>query len=260
MNSIRSLHRAVEHEIGRQIAVLEAGGVVVQETRHWDEAAGVTSSMRSKEESEDYRYFQEPDLLPLEVDAVWRDRVEASLPELPAVRTARYAAAGVDAATASQLVDDPELFGLFDEAVTAGADARTTANWLTGEVVAHLRRTETAVADSGLVAEDLVELEEMVAAGTVSATAAKDVLGGVLDGEGRPQAVAEARDLLQISDTGVIESEVDAVLAANPDAVAKMRDGDMKPIGFLVGQVMKATGGKADPRMVSELLRSRTTG
>ncbi len=259
MNSIRSLHRAVEYEIERQIALIDGGGTVIQETRHWNEETGRTSSMRSKEESEDYRYFQEPDLLPLEVNSAWRERIIAALPELPAARTARYVAAGVDGAQATQLVDDEDLGSLFDQAVIAGADARTVANWITGEVVAYLRRTELTPVETALTPADLVALEEMVNAGTVSASAAKDVLQGVLAGEGRPAAVAEARDLVQISDTGFIETEVDAVLGANPEALERMRQGDLKPLGFLVGQVMKATGGKADPRMVSDLLRSRAT-
>ena len=260
MNSLRSLQRAVAYEIDRQIALVESGGTVVQETRHWDEGAGATSSMRSKEESEDYRYFQEPDLVPLEVDAAWRQRVIASLPELPAARRARYLASGVDAATTASLVDDEDLGALFDAAVAEGADARTVANWLTGEVVAYLRQEEATLASTGLDSADLVELSEMVADGTVSATAAKDVLRGVLAGEGRPSAVAEARDLIQISDTSVLEAEVDAVLAAHPDEIARIRDGDMKPVGFLVGQVMRATGGKADPKVVSQLVRTRAVG
>jgi aspartyl-tRNA(Asn)/glutamyl-tRNA(Gln) amidotransferase subunit B len=259
MNSLRSLQRAVAHEIDRQVALVESGGAVVQETRHWDEGAGATSTMRSKEESEDYRYFQEPDLVPLEVDEAWRQRVIDSLPELPSMRRSRYLAAGVDDATASSLMDDEMLGGLFEAAVAAGADARIVGNWLTGEVVAYTRQEELDVAATGLEAADLAELASMVADGTVSASAAKDVLRGVLAGEGRPRAVAEARDLLQISDTGLIEAEVDAVLAAHPDELARMRAGDMKPVGYLVGQVMRATGGRADPKLVSELLRSRAT-
>ena len=260
MNSLRSLQRAVAYEIDRQAALVESGGTVVQETRHWNEGTGATSTMRSKEESEDYRYFQEPDLVPLEVNEAWRQRVIDSLPELPSVRRGRYLGAGVDEATAASLMDDETLGALFDGAVVAGADARTVGNWLTGEVVAYARQEEIEIAATRLEATDLVELAAMVADGTVSASAAKDVLRGVLAGEGRPQAVAEARDLLQISDTGLIEAEVDAVLAAHPEELARMRDGDMKPVGYLVGQVMRATGGKADPKLVSELLRSRAAG
>ena len=160
--------------------------------------------------------------------------------------------------TAQRSSTTPHSAELFDDAVAAGGDAKTVANWVTGEVVAHIRSEQVGLETTGLAASDLAELVEMVSDGVVSATAAKDVLRGVLAGEGRPLDVAESRDLVQISDDAVIEAEVDAVLAAHPEAVEKLRDGDMKPVGFLVGQVMRATGGKADPRKVSELVRSRT--
>ena len=157
------------------------------------------------------------------------------------------------------LVDDAALGTLFDGAVAGGADPGSAANWLTGEVVAYTRREGVTVAATALAPEHLVELGDMVAGGDLSATAAKDVLAGVLAGEGTPRAVAEQRDLLQISDLSVIESAVDAVLAEHSDALERMRSGDMKPVGFLVGQVMRATGGKADPKAVSELIRSRAS-
>ncbi len=261
MNSLRSLQRAIGYEIERQVAVLESGDEVVQETRHWDEASGVTTSMRSKEESEVYRYFQEPDLVPLQVDDAWQQAVRSSLPELPAVRRARYVAAGLDVPNAASLVDDEALGALFDAAVATGADAAQVGNWLTGEVVAFLRKEELdSAGGTGLRAADLVELSSMVADATVSASAAKDVLRGVLAGEGRSRQVAEQRDLIQISDTSLIEAEVDAVLAAHPDELQRMQSGDMKPLGYLVGQVMRATKGKADPKLVSELLRLKGVG
>ncbi len=260
MNSLRSLERAIAYEIDRQVKLVEGGGEVVQETRHWDEGDGRTHAMRSKEESEDYRYFQEPDLVPLHVDDAWRERVRASLPELPQARRARLEGLGIDAVAAATLVAGDGLAGMFEEAVAAGADPRAAANWLTGEVVAHLRRTDGDLAATGLEAGHLAELDAMVRDGKLSATAAKDVLAGVLAGEGSPAAVAEGRDLIQVTDTAALEAEVEAVLAANADAVSKIRDGDMKPVGFLVGQVMKATGGKADPRQVSELVRAKAAG
>ncbi len=259
MNSLRSLQRAIAYEIDRQIALIESGSEVVQETRHWDEGSGKTSSMRSKEESEDYRYFQEPDLVPLHVDQAWRDRVFAGLPELPAVRRHRIAATGVDRQAAAVMVEAGDLADLFDEAVALGAEARTVGNWLSGDVVAYLRRNETALAGTHLQADHLQELAVMVGEGALSSTAAKDVLARVLAGEGSPQAIAEQHDLLQISDTGALEAEVEAVLADNPDVLAKLQAGDLKPIGFLVGQVMRATGGKADPKVVSELIRNKAT-
>ena len=260
MNSLRSLQRAVAYEIERQIGVLEAGGNIVQETRHWDEGSGKTSAMRSKEESEDYRYFQEPDLVPLHVDDEWRRRVVGDLPELPAVRRRRIADTGVDRQAAAVMVEAGDLADLFDAAVASGADARTVGNWLSGDVVAYLRKNETTLAASHLSGDHLRELAAMVADGALSSTAAKDVLGRVLAGEGSPAAVAAAHDLTQISDTGALEAEVDAILGANPEVLARLQEGDMKPIGFLVGQVMKATRGKADPKIVSELIRSKATG
>ena len=260
MNSLRSLQRAVTFEIERQIDLIEGGGVVVQETRHWDENSGKTSGMRSKEESEDYRYFQEPDLVPLHVDAAWRERVFASLPELPAARRRRYADLGVDHQAVASMVADSDLADMFDATVELRAEAKTVANWLTGDVVAYLRRNEIQLADTALAPEHLAELATMVGDGKLSSTAAKDVLGYVLDGEGNPGDVATTHDLIQISDEGALDREVDRVLADNPDVLDRLRDGDQKPIGFLVGQVMKATRGKADPKLVSELIRRRASG
>jgi aspartyl-tRNA(Asn)/glutamyl-tRNA(Gln) amidotransferase subunit B len=257
MNSLRSLQRAVAYEIERQIGVLEAGGEVILETRHWDENRGITAAMRSKEESEDYRYFQEPDLVPLHVDEAWRARVLASLPELPAAHRRRLTAFGVDRQAAVTLVDAGDLAELFDAAVALGADGATVANWLTGDVVAYLRRHEMTLAETALAPGHLRELGELVADGTLSSTAAKDVLNYVMDGEGGPSQVAAAHDLRQISDEGTLEAEVDRVLADHPDVLEKLQQGDLKPIGFVVGQVMRATRGKADPQLVSELIRSR---
>ncbi len=258
VNSLRSMQRAIAYEITRQIEVLENGGSIHLETRHWDESKGATRSGRTKEGSEDYRYFQDPDLLPLHIDEAWRKRVHERRPELPAAKRARYAALGADPRTAELLVDAGDLAALFEAAVSAGAEPRTVGIWLTGEVVAYLRRENVTLDETGLTADSLVELAGMTAAGDLSATAAKEVLNGVLAGEGTPSQVAESRDLLQISDASTIETEVMAVLDQHPDAIEKIRDGDAKPIGFLVGQVMRATGGKADPRMVQDLIRRKT--
>ncbi len=258
VNSLRSMQRAIAYEITRQIGVLESGGSIHLETRHWDEANGATRSGRTKEESEDYRYFQDPDLLPLHIDDAWRDRVRDRRPELPADRRARYRGLGADDRAATLLTDAGDLGGLFESAVSEGADARAVGIWLTGEVVAYLRREETEVGETGLTSSSLAELAEMTTGRDLSATAAKEVLAGVLAGEGSPREVAEARDLLQISDVSAIEAEVAAVLDQHPEALAKLREGDPKPIGFLVGQVMRATGGKADPRVVQDVIRRMT--
>ncbi len=255
MNSFRSLEHAVDFEIKRQIEVLESGGQVVQETRHWDEDAGVTHSMRTKEGSSDYRYFTEPDLVPMVMEDSWIESVRASLPELPAERRSRYVTAGLDADLAGVLSDSPApLRALFDEATGEGAAPRAVANWLTGEITAWLRRTDTAPADLTLSGTQMCELVEIVDDGTVSSSAAKEVLEGVLAGEGDPRSVAEARDLIQISDTSALESAVDDVIEANPEAVESFRSGETKVVGFLVGQVMRATQGKADPKLVNQLI------
>ena len=258
MNSFRSLERAVEYEIERQISVVEAGGELTQETRHWDEEAGVTHSMRIKEGSSDYRYFVEPDLAPMVMSASWVDEVRVGLPELPAERKARYSNEGLDSDLAGVLSSSPvEVRDIFEAATAAGADHRRAANWLVGEVTAWLRRTETDPAKLPLGGEQLAELVEIVDEGVVSSSAAKVVLEGVLQGEGSPREVAEARDLVQISDMSAIEEIVAKVLADNPEAVDSYAAGEEKVVGFLVGQVMTASRGKADPKLVSELLRKK---
>jgi len=256
MNSFRSLERALTFEIERQTKALEAGDAVAQETRHWDEAAGVTHSMRSKEESSDYRYFTEPDLVPMEISAEWRDRIKAALPELPAQQRARYVEMGVDSVTATTLVDGG-LGKLFEDAVAAGGSARTVSIWLTGEVTAYLRREEVEIGDTPLTGAALAELSGLVDAGEVSSSAAKPVLEGVLAGEGSPKEVAVARDLVQMKDTEALGAIVDSVLADHPDEAARLRDGDMKVVGYLMGQVMKASRGKADPKLANTMLRER---
>ncbi len=261
MNSFRSLERAVAYEIKRQIEVNETGGSVIQETRHWDEEAGVTHSMRTKEGSSDYRYFTEPDLVPMVMDDAWVTEVRSTLPELPAERRSRYETQGLGSELAGILSSAPSpLRAIHDAAVEAGAQPKVSANWLTGEITAFLRRTETTPAALALTGAELAELGAIVEEGVVSSSAAKDVLEGVLAGEGSPRAVAEARDLVQISDTSALEQMVDEVLAGNPEAVENYRAGEQKVVGFLVGQVMRASQGKADPKLVNQLLRTKLSG
>jgi aspartyl-tRNA(Asn)/glutamyl-tRNA(Gln) amidotransferase subunit B len=260
MNSLRSLQRALAYEIERQGALLAGGEEIPQETRHWDEERGRTEPGRSKEESSDYRYFPEPDLVPLVVEPDDRERLRAGLPELPAARRARYCALGLDA-EAARAVAATEGYGpLLEQAAAAGADAGKAAMWLTGEVTAHLRRMEIAVADTPFDGASLARLLAMIEDGDLSVTAAKEVLGGVLSGEGSPRRVAEARDLLQISDSTAIAAAVDAVLADHPGELERLRSGEDRLLGFLVGEVMRSTGGKADPKVVSSLIRERAGG
>jgi aspartyl-tRNA(Asn)/glutamyl-tRNA(Gln) amidotransferase subunit B len=257
MNSLRSLQRALAFEITRQTAVLEGGDSVDLETRHWDEERQETKPGRSKEESSDYRYFPEPDLVPLAVDDAERERIAALLPELPAARRRRFVELGVDAAAARILAGPEGLGDLLVSAVAEGADPRSAANWLTGEVIAQLRRMDLDITGTPLSGRHLADLTTMVDGAELSTTAAKEVLGAVLAGEGAVREIAEGRDLILISDAGALEQAVDDAIAANPAEFGRLREGDAKLIGFFVGQVMKASGGKADPRRVSELIRER---
>jgi aspartyl-tRNA(Asn)/glutamyl-tRNA(Gln) amidotransferase subunit B len=261
MNSFRSLERACDFEAVRQVALLESGGTIVQETRHWDEADGRTHSMRVKEGSSDYRYFTEPDLLPMHFDESWVAPIRAGLPELPAARAERYVALGVDAHAAELLVGAEAAYGtVFEAAVDGGVAAKQAANWLLQDVTTWLRRTESELEATPLTGSHLVELAGLVGEGKLSSNGVSAVLEGVLEGEGAPGAVAEARDLIQISDSGALETAVDEAIAANPDEFARFAGGEQRLTGFFVGEVMKATRGKADPKQVSQILRARAAG
>ena len=257
LNSVRSLGRAIRYEADRQIALIEDGGTVTMETRHWDEEAGVTRTLRRKETVTDYRYFPDPDLVEITTSPERIAEVRAELPELPAAARARLLDGGVARAQAATVLASGML-GLLDEAVAAGAPAPAAANWLAGEVTGWLAAEGVALADSGLTGAHLAELVAMVEEGAVSATQAKQVLAGVLEerGAASPRAVAEARGLAQLRDEGELTRVIAEVVAANPEAVAAVRGGNDRAIGALVGQVMRATGGSADPRRTNELLRA----
>lgn len=253
MNSFRSLERAVASEIDRQAAALDSGNRVIQETRHWDEEAGTTRSMRTKEGSSDYRYFAEPDLLPLVFAAETVDRLHSELPELPADRRSRFEEMGIEKTTARVLaMSPPDLRRIFTDAVAAGADPGAAANWVTGELTASQRKADTSLKINGVA---LAGLLAMVKTGKLSSTAAKDVLADMLTSGEEAAAVAERLDLMQVSDTSAIDQAVTEVLAAQPDAITRYQAGEEKVIGFLVGLVMRSTRGKADPKLVNEALR-----
>jgi aspartyl-tRNA(Asn)/glutamyl-tRNA(Gln) amidotransferase subunit B len=254
LNSLRSLYRAVAYEADRQRRVLAEGGKLVQETRHWDEGAGRTEPMRSKEFATDYRYFPEPDLVPIEATATWVDGLRAELPELPAERRARLAeATGLPAKEVGWLVRDPEVLAYF-EAVLAGRDPKVVAGWVMGELQRNLREFGHTMASNPVGPERLGELLDLLAAGTVSATAAKDVLAEMFTSEASPTTVVERKGLAQISDSGELEAVVERVVAANPDLADKFRGGKRGVLGALVGQVMRETRGRANPKLVSDLL------
>jgi len=262
MNSLRSLGRALEYEERRQASMLDSGGRITQETRHWDEEGGVTHPLRSKEEAFDYRYFPEPDLVPVEPSAEWREAVRAGMPELPAARRARLAAAwGVSERDAAVVVGTAGLADYAEEAVAAGGAGRDVANWLVGDVMAFLNETGSAPDALALRPDGLAELVALVAEGTLSRPMAKEVLSACLAGAGAPRAVASTRGLAQVSDEGELAGVVDAVVAAHPAEVERYRNGDdrdaKKMAGFLMGQVMAATRGRGNPGLLRRLLDQR---
>jgi aspartyl-tRNA(Asn)/glutamyl-tRNA(Gln) amidotransferase subunit B len=258
MNSFRSVERAIESEIARQIEVVTTGGRVLQETRGWDEVKGVTHSMRSKEEAHDYRYFPDPDLVPLEVSRDDVDRLRASLPALPWERFNRYTheyALGPKQAT--QLIDNPSLGAYFDRVVAASGNPQQSSNFVLGELSRLANETNTAVADSSVSPEHVAELIALVEGRRVNSKIAKELLTRMWQGAGSPGEIVEREGLAQTSDPAAIERFVDDVLAANPAVVAEYRAGKTNVMGFLVGQVMKASHGKADPALVNELVRKK---
>jgi aspartyl-tRNA(Asn)/glutamyl-tRNA(Gln) amidotransferase subunit B len=260
LNSLRSLYRAVAYEADRQRRVLAEGGRLVQETRHWDEGAGRTEPMRSKEFATDYRYFPEPDLVPIEATAGWVEGLRAELPELPAERRGRLATAtGLPAKEVGWLVRDPEVLAYF-EAVATGRDPKVAAAWVMGELQRDLREFGHTIASNPVGPGRLGQLLDLLSAGTVSATAAKDVLAEMFTSEAAPATIVERKGLAQISDTGELEAVVARVVAANPDLAEKFRGGKRGVLGAMVGQVMRETRGRANPKLVSDLLERAIVG
>jgi aspartyl-tRNA(Asn)/glutamyl-tRNA(Gln) amidotransferase subunit B len=254
LNSLRSLYRAVGYEAERQRQVLASGGTLVQETRHWDEAAGRTEPMRSKEGATDYRYFPEPDLVPIVATPEWVERVRSALPELPAERRSRVTeASGLDARTVAWLTRDLATLAYFERAA-AGRDPKVVATWVMGELQRVLREQDADVTTTLVTPERLGELLDLLAAGTISATAAKDVLAELATSDASARTIVERKGLGQVSDTAELEGAVAKVVAGNPDLVAKYRGGKTGVLGALVGQVMRETGGRANPQVVRELL------
>jgi aspartyl-tRNA(Asn)/glutamyl-tRNA(Gln) amidotransferase subunit B len=255
MNSFRFIERGIAAEIGRQTALLEAGGRVVQETLHFDPDSGEIHSLRSKEEAHDYRYFPEPDLVPMAPDPAWVEELRAGLPELPVDRRRRWAAElGLTYEDAEVLSESAEL-GDYFEAVAASADPKPAANWIRGELRAQLREAGQEPWESRVTPQLLAELVGLREDRTLSEPAAKEVLAEVVRSGASPRAVVEERGLGQISDEGELAALVERLLAENPDQAAQLRGGKDKLVGYFVGQAMKATGGRADPARVGELVR-----
>ncbi|MCC7260952.1 MAG: Asp-tRNA(Asn)/Glu-tRNA(Gln) amidotransferase subunit GatB [Candidatus Latescibacteria bacterium] len=260
LNSFRAVRNAIAYETERQVKLIEEGGAVRQVTMGWDEEAGVTREQRSKETSEDYRYFPEPDLLPVVVDEGWISRVRGLLPELPQAKAARFASQfGLGPQDIGVLVDDQEVAAYF-EAAAAQADPKLVSNWVTVELFRRLKEDGIGLGEAKVRPQALAELIELVKSGAINQTAAKEVFGVLWAEGGSPAAIVQARGLGQISDTGALEQAVAEALAANQDAVEKIRAGNDKAVKFLIGQVMKATRGKANPALVEELLRRQLAG
>ena len=258
LNSFRFLQHAIEYEVRRQVELIEDGGSVVQETRLFDPDRGETRPMRSKEDAHDYRYFPDPDLLPLAIAPGWVEEVKAALPALPAELRARYEKEyGLAAYSANLLTESREKAEFFERVRAITGSAALAANWVTGPVAALLNDRNLDFAAPPVDAEGVGRLLQRIADGTVSAKAAKDVLLAMADGEGDADAVIAKRGLTQISDSGAIEQAVDAVLAANAKQVEDYRAGKEKAFNSLVGQVMKATQGKANPGTVTAILRKK---
>jgi aspartyl-tRNA(Asn)/glutamyl-tRNA(Gln) amidotransferase subunit B len=256
VNSIRFIGQAIEHEARRQIAILEEGGSIHQETRLFDAKTGETRSMRSKEEAHDYRYFPDPDLLPLELTQDYVNALGRDLPELPDVKRARFIADyGLSPYDADVLIAEKEAADYF-EAVARGRDAKQAANWVVNELFGRLNKEGRGIVDGPVTADQLGSILDLIKNGTISGKIAKDVFDIVWTEGGEPSAIVEQRGLVQVTDMGAIETAVDQVIADNPE---KAEQAKAKPAlaGWFVGQVMKATGGKASPQAVNDLIKKK---
>jgi aspartyl-tRNA(Asn)/glutamyl-tRNA(Gln) amidotransferase subunit B len=260
VNSIRFIRQAIEYEARRQIEILEDGGEVDQETRLFDPDRGETRSMRSKEEAHDYRYFPDPDLLPLELEQSWVDAIRETLPELPDQKKHRFMEDyGLSVIDAGTLVAERETAEFF-EAVAEGRDAKVAANWVMGELFGALNRTDTDITASPVFAAQLGQLVDLIGDGTVSNRLAKDVFEIMFETGDDPEKIVEERGMKQVTDTGAIEAAVDEAIAAGAAQVEQYKGGNEKVLGWFVGQVMKATQGKANPQAVNEMLRKKLDG
>ena len=256
MNSLRFIQAAIDFEARRQIAILEDGGKIVQETRLYDPDRGETRSMRSKEEAHDYRYFPDPDLLPLEIEQAWVDDIAASMPELPDEKKARFVQAlGLSEYDAGVLTADVESADFF-EAVSAGRDGKQAANWVINELFGRLNKQGVAIGDSPVSAGQLGGVLDLIGSGEISGKMAKDLFEIVWTEGGDPAEIAAARGMKQVTDAGAIEAAVDEIIAANPAQVEKAR-ANPKLAGWFTGQVLKATAGKANPAAVNELVAKK---
>ncbi|TGE33477.1 Asp-tRNA(Asn)/Glu-tRNA(Gln) amidotransferase subunit GatB [Desulfosporosinus sp. Sb-LF] len=257
LNSFSSVRRCMEYEVARQARVLNAGESVVQETRTWDEGKGITLTLRSKEEAHDYRYFPEPDLAPLVIDREWVEKIRKTLPELPSARRVRLQALGLSAYDASVITQGKAMANFFDEALSYYGDAKTLANWVMGEVTRLINTNQSSMDDSPISAKQLAELLDLIDKGTISGKIAKSVLEEMYSTGKEAKLIVKEKGLSQISDEGALQGIIDGVISANSQSVEDYRAGKDRAIGFLVGQIMKATKGQANPGLVNQLLKEK---
>ncbi len=254
VNSFRALQRAIEYEIDRQIELVEDGEEVVQETRLWDDNAGETRSMRGKEDAHDYRYFPEPDLMPLSISREWVEEVRKTLPELPSQKRQRYMDLGLSEYDASVIVEQMQSALFFDKVLELGGNAKIAVNFMMGEIAAYLKENHIEITDTKLTPENLVELIGLIEKGTISNNIGKQILIDMLQTGEKASAIVEKKGLSQITDVDAIRKMVEEVVANNPNQVEQYKSGKTNILGFFVGQIMKATKGRANPKTVNEIL------
>ena len=255
VNSFAALQRAIEYEIERQIEIVEEGGQVVQETRLWDDNARVTRSMRGKEDAHDYRYFPEPDLMPLEISREWVEKIKSEMPELPSQKRARYQEIGLSEYDASVIVEQMGLALFFDKVLELGANPKTAVNFIMGEIAAYLKEDHIEITDTKLTPENLAELIALIEKGTISNNIGKQIIIEMLKDGTKASVIVEKKGLSQISDEGAIKELVQKVVDAHPNEVEAYKNGKTNLLGFFVGQIMKETKGRANPKTVNQLLR-----
>lgn len=255
VNSFSALQRAIEYEIDRQIEIVEEGGEVVQETRLWDDNSRETKSMRGKEDAHDYRYFPEPDLMPLEISREWVDEIRTSLPELPEAKRQRYMSLGLSEYDASVIVEQMGLALFFDKVLELGATPKIAVNFIMGEIAAYLKEEHIEISDTKLTPENLAELISLIEKKTISNNIGKQIIIDMMKDGTKASEIVEKRGLSQISDEGAIKEICQKVVDSNPDNVEKYKSGKTQLLGFFVGQVMKETKGRANPKVVNDLMK-----
>ncbi|MDD3237087.1 MAG: Asp-tRNA(Asn)/Glu-tRNA(Gln) amidotransferase subunit GatB [Candidatus Gastranaerophilales bacterium] len=260
VNSFKALQRAIEYEIDRQIDIVEDGGEVIQETRLWDDALGTTASMRGKEDAHDYRYFPEPDLMPLEISDEWVNKIKDSMPELPAARRARYEALGLSAYDANVITEQMETAFFYDKALALGADYKIANNFLMKEVTAFLKEEKIDINQTKMSPESFAELIKLISDGTISNNIGKNIIMTLLKEGGSAKYIVEKEGLSVISDESALKTIVEKIVTDNPSQAELYRGGRDKLFGFFVGQAMKATQGRANPQTLNKLLKEALNG